>query len=157
MAGLCCMAWAATESLSFTSMGPVLRCNRCACSRPGEIVRLPQRAANPDQGTVVYQPAECTCIATPSIPVEGRVTDQATGKPLAGLLVKGHMMATEKVFGGFEAAYVHTLTDADGRYRLEGLPLGENTFCVQPPPKSRYLASQITVTSATGSCRSVAT
>ena len=50
----------------------------------------------------------------PARPVQGRVTDKATGKPLAGLLVE---MIPMRRHGGMP---FYTRTDADGRYRVSG-------------------------------------
>ncbi|HMC10988.1 MAG TPA: carboxypeptidase-like regulatory domain-containing protein, partial [Pirellulaceae bacterium] len=86
------------------------------------IIRLLEQAANPDRGTLVYHPAEFVCIATPSVPVEGRVTDRSSGQPLAGMLVQGYKVATNEVHGGLEAIYIHAMTDADGRYEIPVLP-----------------------------------
>ncbi len=50
----------------------------------------------------------------PARPVQGRVTDKATGKPLAGLLVE---MIPMRRHGGMP---FYARTDADGRYRVSG-------------------------------------
>src|SRR5206468_3722489 len=50
----------------------------------------------------------------PARPVQGRVTDAATGKPMAGMLVQ---MSPMRRHGG---TVFSTRTDADGRYRLSG-------------------------------------
>jgi hypothetical protein len=57
-------------------------------------------------------------IARPTRPVVGKVTDRATGKPVAGIRVYGHGAGT---WWGDEA---WTLTDAKGQFRLIGLPKG---------------------------------
>jgi protocatechuate 3,4-dioxygenase beta subunit len=110
-----------------------------ACSRKGEIVKLPGSARNPDTWQATFYPHQFTHVVGPSQTVEGRVTDKKTGQPLAGLLIKAEQIATNPVGGSLEASYARTVTDADGRYRLTGLPLGDNTIMVLPAEKSRHL------------------
>jgi RNA polymerase sigma factor (sigma-70 family) len=57
-------------------------------------------------------------VARPTRPIGGKVTDRATGKPMAGIHVFGHGAGA---WWGDEA---RTLTDAKGRFRLIGLPKG---------------------------------
>ena len=58
-------------------------------------------------------------VTRPTRPVAGKVTDRATGKPLAGVHVIGHGAGA---WWGDEA---RTVTDAQGRYHLLGLPKGK--------------------------------
>jgi beta-lactamase regulating signal transducer with metallopeptidase domain len=72
----------------------------------------------------------------PARPVQGRVTDEQTGRPLAGLLVE---MIPMRSHGGMP---FHGRTDADGRYRISGH--GGARFysaTVFPPADSGYLAA----------------
>jgi hypothetical protein len=92
-----------------------------------------------DFGEALYYPSEFTRIVGPSVPIEGRVTDGKAGKPLAGFMVRAHKLATSPISGSIAAGYIRTVTDRDGRYRLEGVPLGENSLVVIPPNGSRYL------------------
>ncbi len=70
----------------------------------------------------------------PARPVEGRVTDKATGKPLAGMLVA--FMPMRQHEGGFN---FFARTDADGRYRISG-HAGAWVYIttVYPPADSGY-------------------
>jgi beta-lactamase regulating signal transducer with metallopeptidase domain len=72
----------------------------------------------------------------PAKPVQGRVTDKQTGKPLVGLLVE---MIPMRSHGGMT---FHTRTDDDGRYRVSGHG-GANTYftSIYPPADSGYLAA----------------
>jgi protocatechuate 3,4-dioxygenase beta subunit len=119
------------------------------CSRAGEIVKLPMSARNPYEGQAIFYPSEFTHVVGPSQAVAGRVTDKKTGQPLAGLLVKAESIAPNDIGGSLEAGYIRTLTNADGRYRLTGLPLGDNTIMVVPPEKSRYLIAGFEITTKT--------
>ena len=78
------------------------------------------------------------------------MTDKKTGQPLAGLLVKAERVAGNSFGGSLEAGYIRTVTDADGRYRLTGLPLGNNSLLVLPVEKSRYLAAEVSVATKLG-------
>ncbi|WP_435017926.1 sigma-70 family RNA polymerase sigma factor [Tundrisphaera sp. TA3] len=58
-------------------------------------------------------------VAAPSRPIEGTIRDRDTGRPIAGVLIRGNIVrdGDNTWIDGVEAR-----TDADGRYRLEGLP-----------------------------------
>jgi hypothetical protein len=72
----------------------------------------------------------------PARPVQGRVTDKQTGKPLAGLLVE---MIPMRGHGGMP---FYARTDADGRYRVSGHAGATMYFTsVYPPADSGYLAA----------------
>jgi RNA polymerase sigma factor (sigma-70 family) len=66
---------------------------------------------------VTYYGARFDHVAEPSRPITGVVRDIDTGKPLAGVIVRNTR------FLGNPARYIRTTTDAEGRYRLEGLML----------------------------------
>lgn len=90
------------------------------------------------------EPSDCSLVLGPSVPIEGRVLDAKTGQALAGVRVQ----PTNTVFA-------HALTDAQGRYRIEALPLGNNVLEVMPPKKSPYLPGAVTVETTAGSPRAV--
>ncbi|MEM8670975.1 MAG: carboxypeptidase regulatory-like domain-containing protein [Planctomycetota bacterium] len=62
----------------------------------------------------------------PSVPLEGRVTDSKTGKPIAGVFLSGAQIGNYQVTPAQEE--LSAVTDEDGRYRLTGLPLGSNSL-----------------------------
>jgi hypothetical protein len=75
----------------------------------------------------------------PARPVQGRVTDKATGKPLAGMNVE---MIPMRRHGG---APFEGRTDADGRYRISGHQTDLMYITsVYPPADSGYLAASET-------------
>lgn len=80
-------------------------------------------------------PAQPTFTHTlqPARPVQGRVTDNETGKPLGGLVVEMIPMTRN---GG---SAFRTRTDADGRYRISGHAGGSYSTTVYPPGDSGYL------------------
>ncbi len=63
-----------------------------------------------------YHGAACDLVAAPGLDVLGTVRDQDTGKPMAGVTLQ-----TTAPFGN-PARFPRTKTDAEGRYRLSGLP-----------------------------------
>jgi hypothetical protein len=72
----------------------------------------------------------------PARPVQGRVTDEQTGKPIAGLLVE---MTPMRRHGGVP---FHGRTDDDGRYRISGHGGAFTYFTtVFPRADSGYLAA----------------
>jgi RNA polymerase sigma factor (sigma-70 family) len=72
----------------------------------------------PDRDQLRYYGAHFEHVSPPCRPVSGVVRDRATGKPIAGAVVR----AEETVGNPFYV--VQTITDSDGRYRLTGLGKG---------------------------------
>ncbi len=120
-----------------------------ALSRPGEVIRLAGDKHEQDSESQwgIYYPAQFTHKLRPSIPVEGDVTDNKTGRPLANVTVQATRIASYAVGNSYQTRAVHTITDEQGHYRLEGLPMGENFFELTPPPgtdcKDRHLTVNI--------------
>jgi hypothetical protein len=88
-------------------------------------------------GTVTIYPARFDFAAAPTRVVEGVVRSADTGKPLAGVTVKARMTAGRgyDIDEDFQAK-----TDAEGRYRLVGLPRGlGQTIRVEPALSTGYL------------------
>jgi hypothetical protein len=79
---------------------------------------------------IVLHAARFEYAAAPSQPIEGVIHDTDTGRPVAGIRLRG--MAT-KAHSHIWAEGVEATTDADGRYRLDGLPKSPEytlfTFC----------------------------
>ena len=72
----------------------------------------------------------------PARPVQGRVTDKATGKPLSGMLVE---MIPMRRHGGMTFS---ARTDSDGRYRISGHQTGGMYITTAyPPADSGYLGA----------------
>ena len=88
----------------------------------------------------IFYAAKFTHVANVSKPVVGRVTDAETGKPIAGALVSAGFKVT---FSSGGKNYINDITDADGRYRLEGLSLikekWQERIYVYPPADTTYL------------------
>jgi protocatechuate 3,4-dioxygenase beta subunit/beta-lactamase regulating signal transducer with metallopeptidase domain len=104
-------------------------------TRAGETVKLGLDSPVPHASLAfTYHPHEFTLVSGPSIPVTGRVTDFKTGQPLAGVGVES------------SGQWKGVVTDADGKYRLEGLPVGVNDLLITPPARSRHLPGGVHLT-----------
>jgi hypothetical protein len=100
-----------------------------AMTRVGEALterRIPQ---DPRGGEVTYYGAEFDWVAQPTQPIEGVVKDADTGDPLPGVTVQSHLLAGSAIVND---GFVQTKTDAQGRYRLTGMPKGKGSeiMCV---------------------------
>ncbi len=110
-----------------------------ARTQDGELVTMPRewRFRNSGLPAERYHPAEFVHIAAPSKPVIGTVIDGDTNKPVAGVRISGGHQGT---FTRGDNPWIVTHTDAQGRYRLEGLPIDDSErLYVFPPDGSRYL------------------
>ncbi len=109
-----------------------------ARTRAGSVVTVPHQLSRGMSGRMeTYNPCELTHVATPSVPVIGRVIDKETGRPIANMAVSAGFSAT---FSGSGKNYIHALTDSDGRYEIHGLSLsGEDDLHFIPPIGSNYL------------------
>jgi RNA polymerase sigma factor (sigma-70 family) len=101
-------------------------------TRESETVRVRIRNAEPEAGieadTNTYHGASFRYVAIPSKPVIGVIRDRDTKQPLAGVNI--YVMNGEY----FSLAYIRTKTDAEGRYRLDGLPKGKGQKIIARPP-----------------------
>jgi RNA polymerase sigma factor (sigma-70 family) len=81
----------------------------------------------------LYPPA-LTFVAEMGKTAEGVVKDAATGKPLPGCRVSAYV--------GLGGVFVGTVSDAGGKYRLDGLPKNARGYLVsvRPPKGSAYLS-----------------
>jgi RNA polymerase sigma factor (sigma-70 family) len=91
---------------------------------------------NPEFGNYTVLTNGFTHVAAPTRPVVGTVTDRATAKPLSGVVVQARLPNTYTRSGGLTEA----TTDAQGRYRLVGLPRGAgHTVTAAPAVATGYL------------------
>src|SRR5262249_58715045 len=119
---------------------------------PGETIEVPERKGPPDRGEprygATYYGADFRHAAAPSRPIVGMVRDRDTGRPLAAVLIRSYMLATRP---HYLRDIVRTTTDAEGRYRLTGLPLGQgNRIMAVPGGDLPYPARAVDVPNATG-------
>jgi RNA polymerase sigma factor (sigma-70 family) len=84
-----------------------------------------------------YYGADFRHAAAPSKPIVGVVRDADTEQPLAGVTIRSSGLATDRkgVFRGFDL--VQTMTDAQGRYRLTGMPKRAGSQIVAIPGRDQ--------------------
>ena len=94
----------------------------------GEKITLPLTNGRKTNISYTYYPSNFEHIAGPSVPVSGVVTASDSGDPISGGTVKSE---------GADSDIVRAITDENGRYRLEGLPIRErNNIAVLVPSTS---------------------
>jgi RNA polymerase sigma factor (sigma-70 family) len=95
-------------------------------TRQSEKVRVPLSAHNPGGESITYYGAAFEVLTQPTKPVVGIVRDKETGKPLVGVTITPNKIANPYGVSNYNAELIRTTTDKDGRYRLVGLPKGED-------------------------------
>lgn len=91
----------------------------------GETIKLHRESRSSNLGKWTYYPSDFQHICGPSIPVTGVVRDKATGKPIAGATIVSQALHGERISGS-GSDFIRAVSDADGRYRLTGLPMGSD-------------------------------
>jgi RNA polymerase sigma factor (sigma-70 family) len=110
--------------------GPTIETQRVEVrTRPGETLRIPAWKEFGNANLITIYGANFEHVAGPTRPIEGIVRDQDTGKPLAGVMVHG-----ERSLSDSTNEYVRSISDAQGKYRLVGLPRGKEGAVVAVPP-----------------------
>ena len=106
-----------------------------------ERVILPPGYERPEPSKQPVYGAEFTVTSSPSRPIVGVVRDAKTGKPLAGVSVESDKLA-DNPFS--QNRVLKTTTDAEGRYRLVGMPKGkDNRLMVVPNDDQPYLMRDV--------------
>jgi len=70
---------------------------------------------------ITYYPRRFEYAAEPTRPIEGTIRDKDTGRPIAGLTLRGRVYVRSNLV---PARGIEAKTDARGHYRLNGLPGG---------------------------------
>jgi RNA polymerase sigma factor (sigma-70 family) len=118
-------------------------------TRAMETVQLPTHDRPQIPGATAYYGINGVHPAAPTRLVTGVVRDRATNKPLAGIAVKSLTMAPHGRVG--DQFMAQTVTDADGRFTLVGMPKGAgNSIVVVPDDKQPYAAATCEVPDPTG-------
>jgi RNA polymerase sigma factor (sigma-70 family) len=124
-------------------------------TRAGERIEVPEYVGKPEYGepstVTTYFGADFKHAAAPCRPITGVVRDKDTNKPLAGVTVRSHAQAIGP--SSFRTLYpvVRTTTDAEGRYRLTGMPRGEGyTVAVIPARDQPYVFTSTPVPDGPG-------
>lgn len=131
--------------------GPGIATSRVyARTRAGQTISVVSDTRGDPSDKYVYYPAEFTHVAGPSQPVEGIVRDARTKQPLSGVTLQSYHLAGERMSGWTEGI-VRTVTDEQGRYRLEGLPIGKNDVLCLSALDQPYILSMFRAVTKPGS------
>lgn len=97
---------------------------------PGEVIEFaPGRHRSREKTHKVY-PSNLTLALGPSIPITGRVTDADSGEPIANAIVRAYTIHGDRLYSSREREQFATRTDADGNYRISGMPRGSGNQIV---------------------------
>jgi RNA polymerase sigma factor (sigma-70 family) len=114
-------------------------------TRPGKAIEVTEYKGWP---VTTYYGASFRHAAPPTRPIVGVVLDKDTRKPLAGVTIESNQLANNPVPGN---NMVKTTTDAEGRYRLTGMPKGEgNKVRLVPRDDQPYLSVHALVPNSPG-------
>ncbi len=110
-------------------------------TRLGKAFAVAEAEAIPEYGQqgseTTYHPALFKHVAGPTKPIVGSVRDKDTQQPLAGVPIKSYKLANNPIHN---VDFIETKTDAQGRYRLHGMPKGEdNKIRLVPRDDQPYL------------------
>jgi RNA polymerase sigma factor (sigma-70 family) len=125
--------------------GPALASQKLTVlTRSGKAIEVTEHKGRPEYGdprTVrTYYGADFRHVAAPTKPIVGVVRDKDTKKPFAGVTIYSYKMANNPTHFFDSQAIVRTTTDAEGRYRLTGMPKGDgNKVLVMPPDDVPYV------------------
>ncbi len=115
-------------------------------TRSGKTMEVTDYKGQPKPTT--YYGADFRHVAAPTKPIVGVVRDKDTKKPLVGVTVESNMLANDPVPG---RNIVQTTTDAEGRYRLTGLPKGDgNKIRLVPRDDQPYVSVHAGVQDSAG-------
>jgi RNA polymerase sigma factor (sigma-70 family) len=128
--------------ITFRISGPTITTQELrVLTRPGRPIQVPESTFYPDgrpASFTTYYAANFRHVTAPARPIVGVVRDRDTKKPLAGFTVQSYKMANNPVHG---LDLTRTTTDAQGRYRLTGMPKGaDNMIAIVPPRDQPYVA-----------------
>jgi RNA polymerase sigma factor (sigma-70 family) len=108
-------------------------------TRPGKPIEITELEGRPEYGeprrVKTYYPASFRHVTSPSRLIVGVVRDRDTKKPLAGFCVRCLKLANHPLHYLDGQEIVQTTTDAQGAYRLMGMPKGEGNIIKVVPPR----------------------
>jgi RNA polymerase sigma factor (sigma-70 family) len=127
----------------------------CIVTRPGKPIEVlyhkgHQEYGEPSQSTTYYG-SDFRLVAAPCQPIVGVVRDAETKKPIAGATVRSHsQLIAPSMYRGVDPA-AKTTTDAQGRYRLLGMPTGKGySIAVVPAKDQLYVIRHVDVPPGVG-------
>ena len=117
-------------------------------TRPLDRVELPDYRGAPSLGKTIYYGATFEHCTRTAKPIVGVVRDKDSGEPLPGVQLRG-----DPALGGSNLMqWAATTSDAQGRYRLTGLPrLARTHILAIPPDDQPYMLSRLKVKDEPGS------
>jgi RNA polymerase sigma factor (sigma-70 family) len=96
---------------------------------PEKTIEVTSSEGNPEyhepREVTAYYGASFRYVAAPTKPIVGAVRDKDTKKPLAGVAIRSHVRVINPSYFRSLDTEVSTTTDAEGRFRLTGMPKGE--------------------------------
>ncbi|HVX64458.1 MAG TPA: hypothetical protein VHC19_27795 [Pirellulales bacterium] len=98
-------------------------------NEPGEKIMVDYDRHEPGRELTVY-PNKFVYAVGPSKPVTGRVLDLDSGQAIAGAVVRAFQVHGERLSSSREREHFAVRTDAEGRYRITGLPIGKENELV---------------------------
>ena len=104
-------------------------------TRPGKIIEIAETESDPSR-VITYYGADFRHAAAPTKAIVGVVRDKDTKKPLAGVTIRSHALSIGP-HSYLEFDLVRTTTDAQGRYRLAGMPKREGNSVVAIPDRDQ--------------------
>jgi RNA polymerase sigma factor (sigma-70 family) len=109
-------------------------------TRPGATIEVTEYEGKPEYNdprrVTTYYGASFRHAAAPTKPIVGVVRDTNTQKPLAGVTIRSHALTIGlHSFRSFDL--VRTTTDAQGHYRLTGMPKREGNQIVAIPDRDQ--------------------
>lgn len=113
-----------------------------ACNQPGEKITVPapeyMKREKPGKTLTIHQ-QDFLHVAGPSVPVEGQVVDIDTGKPIPNALIRATRLHGDRRPIRYEGLFV-TRADDDGKFRITGLPVGNQNelVCLCPDSEAPY-------------------
>ena len=108
------------------------------------VTAINPQAMTPERARTTYHARRFEYAAAPTKPIEGTIRDKDTGRPIAGVVLHG--MVSERRSSLWREG-VEATTDAQGRYRLTGLPKGPAyTLFLEPGTGLPYTKATFHVT-----------
>jgi RNA polymerase sigma factor (sigma-70 family) len=131
--------------------GPTIASQQvCIVTRPGKPIEVIYHKGNQEYGepsqSTTYYGSDFRLVAAPCQLIVGVIRDAETKKPIVGATVRSHsQLIAPSMYRGVDPA-VKTTTDAEGRYRLLGMPTGKGySIAVLPAKDQPYVIRHVDV------------
>jgi RNA polymerase sigma factor (sigma-70 family) len=136
--------------------GPTIASQKISfLTRPGKSIEVAAHKERPEYGEpgmfTTYYGSDFRHVAAPCQPIVGVVRDRDTKKPLAGVTVRSYALVIGRSKNRILDTVVLAKTDAEGRYRLTGMPKGKGySVAAIPGSDLPYLPVHADVPDGTG-------